>query len=182
MRIVAGIWGGRPIRAPGGRQTRPTSEKVREAVFAILGPPAPSTRVLDLYCGSGALGLEALSRGAGAATLVDRAPAAIAVARANAALLGARPEVVTADVTAFLMKSQACWDWIFLDPPYRTDDVAQALAALRPAHLAQAGVVIVEHESRQQMPAGNAFLVKKDTRRYGDTGVSFFRPHVMGAP
>lgn len=182
MRIVAGIWGGRPIRAPGGGQTRPTSEKVREAIFAILGPPGPQTRVLDLYCGSGALGLEALSRGAGAATLVDRAPAAIAVARANATLLGAKPEVVTAEVVSFLLKSQACWDWIFLDPPYRTDDVAKALAALRPAHLGPAGVVVVEHESRQQMPAGNSFLVKKDTRRYGDTGVSFFRPNVMGAP
>ena len=98
MRIVAGIWGGRPIRAPGGQQTRPTSEKVREAIFAILGPPAPSTRVLDLFCGSGALGLEALSRGAGAVTMVDRAPAAIRTARANAARLGATPEIVAAEV------------------------------------------------------------------------------------
>src|SRR6185295_5984670 len=93
LRIVAGRWRGRRLVAPRGRDTRPTSDRVREALFSILGP-LEGERVLDLFAGSGALGLEALSRGAASATLVERAPAALRALRDNVADLGAGAEVV----------------------------------------------------------------------------------------
>src|SRR3954447_25917649 len=101
MRIVAGRWGGRTLHAPRGRNTRPTSDRVREALFSILGP-LEGERVLDLFAGSGALGLEALSRGAASATLVERERAALRVLRENVAELAADAEVVSADARAFL--------------------------------------------------------------------------------
>src|SRR4051795_12651307 len=98
---MGGRWGGRRLAAPPGRATRPTSDRVREALFSILGP-LDGERVLDLFAGSGALGLEALSRGAASATLVERAPAALRVLRENVAELAADAEVVSADARAFL--------------------------------------------------------------------------------
>src|SRR5881394_1213907 len=114
MRIIAGEWGGRRLAAPPGRDTRPTSDRVREALFSILGP-LDGARVLDLFAGSGALGLEALSRGAAQATLVERAPAALRALRENVA------EVVAADARAYLRAAReqgAQYDLVFLDPPY----------------------------------------------------------------
>src|SRR5258707_14629336 len=101
MRVIAGQWGGRRLAAPPGRATRPTSDRVREALFSILGP-LDGERVLDLFAGSGALGLEALSRGAASATLVERAPAALRALRENVAALGADAEVVATDARSFL--------------------------------------------------------------------------------
>ena len=97
MRVIAGTYGGRRLQAPPGEATRPTSDRVREALFSILGDRVDGARVLDLFAGSGALGLEALSRGAASATFVDSAPAAIRAVRANLAALGAEAEVVRAD-------------------------------------------------------------------------------------
>ena len=121
MRIVGGQLGGRVLKAPAGSATRPTSERVREALFAILGPPPDDTRVLDLFAGSGALGLEALSRGAVDATFVDSGRPALAVLKANLAALGVtdRARVVASDVPAFLRRPPAApWRWVFIDPPY----------------------------------------------------------------
>jgi 16S rRNA (guanine966-N2)-methyltransferase len=104
VRIVAGTLGGRVLRAPHGAATRPTTEKVRQALFNILGPPPDDTHVLDLFSGSGALGLEALSRGAASVTFVERARPAIAALNGNIALLGvaAQVTVATVDVARFL--------------------------------------------------------------------------------
>src|SRR3954465_7399669 len=121
MRIVAGRWGGRTLHAPRGRSTRPTSDRVREALFSILGP-LDGARVLDLFAGSGALGLEALSRGAAAATFVERERLALRALRDNVADLGADAEVVAADARVFLRAARergAQYDLVFLDPPYR---------------------------------------------------------------
>src|SRR2546423_9443595 len=101
LRIVAGKWGGRRLRTPRGRDTRPTADRVREALFSILGP-LDGARVLDLFAGSGALGLEALSRGAGSATFVQRAPAALRALRDNVADLGPDPEVAAGHALAHL--------------------------------------------------------------------------------
>src|SRR3712207_4689268 len=102
MRVIAGRWGGRRLQAPPGDATRPTSDRVREALFSVLGTRVDGAHVLDLFAGSGALGIEALSRGAAAATFVDSAPAAIRALKANLDALGADAEVRRADVRRFL--------------------------------------------------------------------------------
>ena len=102
MRVIAGTYGGRDLVAPRGRATRPTSDRVREALFSILGETVPGARVLDLFAGSGALAIEALSRGAAEATLVDDAPAAIGAIRRNLEALGVQAEVVRAPALRFL--------------------------------------------------------------------------------
>src|SRR5256714_13521351 len=121
LRIVAGKWGGRRLRAPRGRDVRPTSDRVREALFAILGP-LDGARVLDLFAGSGALGLEALSRGAASATFVGRSPAALRAPRENVAALSAHADGIAADARAHLRAARelgAHYDLGFLDPPDR---------------------------------------------------------------
>jgi 16S rRNA (guanine966-N2)-methyltransferase len=127
VRVIGGTCRGRPLRAPAGTATRPTADRVREAVFDVLGsidPPAEA-RVLDLFAGSGAMGIEALSRGAASAVFVDKAPAALAAIRANLASLGLeqRARVVRADVLSWLARSAAGdrpgpFDLVLCDPPY----------------------------------------------------------------
>ncbi len=167
MRIVAGRWGGRRLVAPPGRATRPTSDRVREALFSILGP-LDGERVLDLFAGSGALGLEALSRGAGSAVFVDRAPAAVRAVTANLAALGAEAEVVRADARAFLgnaRRAAHAYDLAFLDPPYRAATGLGRELPLEPV-LAPRARVVVESD-RRSPPALELPLA--DERRYGDT-------------
>jgi len=179
VRIVAGSLGGRVLRAPPGRDTRPTSEKVREAIFAILGPPGPEDHVLDLFAGSGALGIEALSRGAARATFVERGRPALAVLRRNLAELGVadRAEVVAADAVAFLARPpQVRWRWVFIDPPYRSDLARRVLDALPAAALAEGASIVVEHDRRNPPADAHGSLLRTDLRRYGDTEISFYRP------
>ncbi len=180
MRIVAGELGGRVLRAPHGAATRPTSEKVRQALFNILGPPADEVHVLDLFAGSGALGLEALSRGAASATFVERARPALIALRGNLAELavGARARVVATDVAGFLAAPGPgpAWTWIFLDPPYAAGVVAATLAALPADRLTADAIVVVEHAHRDPHPERAGFLLRTDLRRYGDTSLSWYRP------
>jgi 16S rRNA (guanine966-N2)-methyltransferase len=168
MRIVAGQWRGRRLTAPPGRDTRPTSDRVREALFSILGP-VDGAVVLDLFAGSGALGLEALSRGADRAVLVERAPAALRAIRRNVESLGAAAEVRVRDVRAFVRDASAAggpYDLVFLDPPYR--DAAGLGPALELAPLlAQGGRVVSESDRRA--PLSLAALEVIDERRYGAT-------------
>src|SRR3954447_1010930 len=122
MRVIAGIYGGRRLQAPPGTDTRPTSDRVREALFSILGDRVQDARVLDLFAGSGALGLEALSRGAETVTFVDDNRAAIAAIKGNLAALKANADVRQTDALRFLggaSESGAQYDLILLDPPYR---------------------------------------------------------------
>jgi 16S rRNA (guanine966-N2)-methyltransferase len=155
VRIVAGSLGGRRLAAPSGRSTRPTSDKVREAIFAILGEPPPDAQVLDLFAGSGAMAIEAISRGAAGATTVESARGALVTLRANLRELGVaeRVTVVAGDALAFLRTArpqltrrgdpggfadgagrrapwQSPFTWVFLDPPYATTLGADALALL----------------------------------------------------
>src|SRR5262245_28094266 len=139
MRIIAGRHRRRLIRAPAGRATRPMLDRVREAMFGTLGPWLPDARVLDLFAGSGALGLEALSRGARAVRMVEKHPATVALLRANVASLGlaASCEIVCGDALAPkswrggpLFANEARYDLIFLDPPYAMLDPGDARATL----------------------------------------------------
>jgi 16S rRNA (guanine966-N2)-methyltransferase len=176
MRIVRGSHGGRVLRAPHGAATRPTSEKVREAIFNIL-PDVEGMQVLDMFAGSGALGIEALSRGAAHATFIDHAKPALAAVRANLRELGleARATVLAGDAVTLAArhKPDAPWQLVFVDPPYRSDLAVRAVQTL--AHLAPGAVIVIEHDRRNAPPDALGSLLRTDQRRYGDTLVSFYR-------
>lgn len=163
------------MRAPAGAATRPTSEKVREAIFNIL-PDVEGAHVLDLFAGSGALGIEALSRAAAHATFVDFGKQPLGVIRANLDELGlaGRATVVNMDaVAAAARPGPAPWDVVFIDPPYASDLAVRAAQAL--VHLADRATVVIEHDRRHAPPEQLGSLVRTDERRYGDTLVSFYQ-------
>lgn len=185
MRIVAGRHRGRPIAAPDGRDIRPTSDRVREAVFNILehrdwGPGGVSivanARVLDGFCGTGALGLEALSRGAGHATFMDCGHAALDLCRRNLDALGERnsADVLQGDCLKPARPSAAC-DLIFLDPPYRRELAAPALAALRHAGWIVPGSICVIETGAKETPEIPDGFETLDVRKYGAAKVYFLR-------
>jgi 16S rRNA (guanine966-N2)-methyltransferase len=175
VRIVGGSLGGRVLRAPHGAATRPTSEKVREALFNIL--PAIDGAVLDLFAGSGAVGIEALSRGAAHATFVDSGKPALAALRANLAALDltARATIHTGDAVAFAARPPpAPWQLVFVDPPYASDLAVRAVTAIPRASLADGAVVVIEHDRRHLPPEEMGAVTRTDERRYGDTLLSFY--------
>jgi 16S rRNA (guanine966-N2)-methyltransferase len=177
MRVIAGEWRGRPLQAPPGAATRPTSDRVREALFSILAARVPDARVLDLFAGSGALGIEALSRGAAQATFVDDAAPAIAAVKANLAAVRAQAEVRRQDALRFLAAARdtgAQYDLVFLDPPYRhAERLAPALSEALPAVLAPGGVAVAESDRRAPLALT---LPLHDERRYGDTLIRIHGP------
>ncbi|GAB4083508.1 16S rRNA (guanine(966)-N(2))-methyltransferase RsmD [Myceligenerans cantabricum] len=188
MRIVAGKLGGRTLAVP-PKGTRPTSDRVREAIFSRLDhlDVLDGTNVLDLYAGSGALGLEAASRGAQHVTLVDSARTAVDVARKNVATLGLTAQVrVTASpverYTAALAAAPppgAALDLVFLDPPYDLSDdgLAQALRDLAAVGvLAPGAVLVVERSTRSPEPAWPDGLAPTGRKDYGETAVHYAEP------
>ena len=174
MRVIAGTHGGRELVAPKGRATRPTSDRVREALFSILGD-LDGARVLDLFAGSGALGIEALSRGAREATLVDSGRPAIAAIRRNLEALGLEGEVAFQPAERFLQAASHAarqYDLVFLDPPYRHASALgrELTSALKPILAADARVVA---ESDRRSPLGLELRLV-DERRYGDTLIQIY--------
>lgn len=180
-RIVSGSAGGRRLRTPAGSDTRPTSDRVREALFSRLHhlDVLAGARVLDLYAGSGALALEAMSRGAARALLVESDRAAAAVARSNAQALGwsSVVEVRSESVEKALLGGTAYpVDLVFLDPPYDlAEDRLGDVLALLVAHgwLAADALVVVERSSRSPQPMWPVGLAEAGERRYGETKVWF---------
>jgi 16S rRNA (guanine966-N2)-methyltransferase len=181
MRLTGGLDRGRRLIAPRGRQTRPTGAKVREAIFNILGPP-PDGRVLDLYAGTGALGIEALSREARSVVFVERDQAALAALRRNIRelQLDERSTVIPTDVCTALRRLAAeqprsPFSWVFLDPPY-VKESAGVLAELSGSELlTPCAVIVVEHDRRHRPPPSAGGLFLTDRRQYGDTELSFYR-------
>lgn len=185
MRVIGGTHRGRRLSAPAGQTTRPTSDRVREALFsrieALLGdvPPAP---VLDLFAGSGALGIEALSRGASHATFVERDRVALATLRSNVAglNLASRATIVSGDVVDRVTRGVTVsgpFALLFLDPPYRIDQSEVRLLIERlmeRGSLAEGALVVWEHGSRDDIEWPEA-LSDLGSRRYGDTTVSMGR-------
>src|SRR4051812_294258 len=170
MRVIAGRHKGRRLIAPKGAKTRPTSDRVREALFSILGERVQGAAVLDLFAGSGALGIEALSRGAAAATFVDDDPAAIAALTRNLEAIEGG-EAIKADARRHLRQAREAgrqYDLVFLDPPYRhAQALGRELAETVAGVLAPAGLAISESDRRA--PLDLPPLRVLDERRYGDT-------------
>jgi 16S rRNA (guanine966-N2)-methyltransferase len=172
MRIVAGRWRGRIIRAPAGDRVRPTADRVREAWMSILQREIPGARVLDLFAGSGALGLEALSRGAAAAEFVELHQRSLRALADNVRALGAEAEsaVHRGDAMRFIERLPVnAYDIAFADPPY-----GQGLAERVVRQWLQvpfARLLTIEHAAREEMPGDG------DTRRYGDTAITILRAH-----
>ena len=179
MRIIAGAFKGRRLAPVKGR-TRPTAAKVREAVFNILGSAVVGVRVLDLFAGTGALGIEALSRGAAAAVFVEDHPESLKVLRRNLADLGLadRTTVWPLPVTTALKQMAGRgerYGLAFLDPPYGGPEAVAALTALAALPLLAPGArVVVEHSRRESLPEVCGALTRLTVRRYGDTQVAFY--------
>jgi 16S rRNA (guanine966-N2)-methyltransferase len=175
MRIVAGRHKGRRLRAPAGTGTRPTADRVREALFSILGS-VEGLDVLDLYAGSGALGIEALSRGAESATFVESARPALAAIRANLDAAGEEAEVVASDAIGWLRAAggrERTFDLVFCDPPY--DSAArnvQPLSELLPRVTAPQALIVIESSKRNPLVLD---LPLADERTYGDTKIAIHR-------
>ncbi len=179
MRVIAGEFRGRKLFAPEGAETRPTSDRVRESLFSILGARVPDAEVLDLFAGSGALALEAISRGAAFAALCDASAGAARVIERNIALVRAedRMRLIRADWREALSRlSGRRFSLVFLDPPYRMAGVYAEAAALLSARglLAEDAVLVMEHAVKTPLdiPAGFEIF---DERRYGDTAVALVR-------
>jgi 16S rRNA (guanine966-N2)-methyltransferase len=176
MRIVAGRWRGRRIVSPADARVRPTADRVREAWMSIVSPWLPGARVLDLFAGSGALGLEALSRGAALAELVELAPKSLAAIHANAKVLGAGDTAVIhrADALRFIAElAPHAFDVCFADPPYGLQ-----LATRVAEHwltVPFADIIGIEHRIDEILPG------EGDRRKYGDTAVTIYRAEVTGS-
>jgi 16S rRNA (guanine966-N2)-methyltransferase len=190
MRITGGTLRSRALKAPKGQATRPTTDRVREALFGILGSAGviEGARVLDLYAGTGALALEALSRGAATAVLVESARDALTALRANVAALGLedRARVVAGDVAKAIhrLPDAGPFDLVFADPPWAMVDEGHPAAVLsslaRGAGIATDGRVVLEHSTRTA-PFDVDGLVRLETRKYGDTALTFYKPAILGA-
>jgi 16S rRNA (guanine966-N2)-methyltransferase len=186
MRIIAGAFRSRPLQAPSGVATRPTSDRLRETLFNVLAPRIEGARFLDLYAGSGAVGLEALSRGAQSVAFVDRAPAAMKALRANLERLGVKEgfAIHATGVREFLRKAQSearGFDVAFLDPPYdAAEEYVSALMALGRVDaaaplLAAGAVVIAEHRRKEHLEDGYGSLTRTRLLEQGDAALSFYR-------
>ena len=168
LRIIAGEFRGRRLKTPAGRTVRPTGDRVKEAWFSILQQSIPGARVLDLFAGSGALGLEALSRGAVAVDFVENHKSSLAALRANAASLKveARVAIHRSDAMRFAERLQpGAYDLAFADPPYAGDEAHRLAEVFRKSPFA--GVLSIEH-------AADRSIAGDDTRQYGDTAITFF--------
>jgi 16S rRNA (guanine(966)-N(2))-methyltransferase RsmD len=177
MRVIAGELGGRQLVAPRGWKVRPTSDRAREAIFSVLGDRVSGAGVLDLYCGTGALAIEALSRGAAQATLVDR-DTRTALGNVENLGLGERVELVRADVSRWLDgRSEGAdaplFDLVFIDAPYRlADRVGQELDTHLPRLLSDGGRAIVESGAGRPLRIDS--LPRLRQRRYGAADVSIY--------
>jgi len=182
MRVIGGHDRGRRLRAPRGLRTRPTADRVRETLFDVLGPAVGGACVLDLFAGTGAVGIEALSRGAARVVLVERDQSALRALRANLAALGASraaARVIAGDVLNLLPAlgaEEGPFDFVFVDPPYATTLAARTLEALGAARICRDGSeVVVQHSTRTALPSVPGLVAHRRARRFGDTALTFLR-------
>jgi 16S rRNA (guanine966-N2)-methyltransferase len=179
MRIIAGRYGGRRLVAPRGRETRPTGDRVKEALFSRIGV-IDGGRVLDLFAGTGALGLEALSRGASSVVLVESSSAALAALRSNVEALGCGDAAIVVGARAEQALTRLAklgpFEWVFADPPWAKVREAVSLRAELRARgtIAGGALVVLEHDATDAPLVDGLRLLER--RAYGDTGLSLFEP------
>ena len=180
MRVIAGSAKGTPLASVPGESTRPITDRVKEALFDILGPSIVGARVLDLFAGTGAVAIEALSRGAAQAVLVERDRRALATIRRNLAAtrLADRAVVVAGDAFAYLARPPAePFDLVYIAPPQYKRLWVRALQAIdRPGYLAPGGLVVVQVFPKEDEPVALQHLERSDERRYGSTLLIFYQP------
>ena len=182
MRIIAGKFGSRRLKGPGKLRLRPTSDRLRETIFNILGPTIEGSLFLDVYAGTGAIGIEALSRGAREVVFIEKHAGAVTLLHSNLEQLGLRSGVEILGLDALrgleiLARRHYLADLIFLDPPYEMEDeYERCLDFLDSPHLiAPSGMIIVEHSRRQEMPVHLAHLERIRVVEQGDATLSFYR-------
>jgi 16S rRNA (guanine966-N2)-methyltransferase len=184
MRVIAGEYRSRPLIAPKGLDTRPTSDRLRETLFNVLAPRMEGSVFLDLFAGSGAVGIEAISRGASEAIFVEEAPPALKAIRGNLSSLGIRGGYAIESrgvipAVKRLAGASRVADLIFLDPPYADDDVydsvLQLLAGECASLLAPGGIVIAEHLRKRELNEAYGDLVRYRVLQQGDAALSFYR-------
>lgn len=176
MRIIAGKFKGKRLFSPEGNRTRPTADKIKESIFNILSSNGElHGEVLDLFAGTGSLGIEAVSRGATFAVLVDKNPVAAAVVRKNLALTGANGRIFNTDWKVAVRKLEGRgFNIIFLDPPYALGIESELIAEINSRKLLDpSGVIVVEHSSENNFKYGDIFSA--DRRDYSGTSVTFLR-------
>ena len=176
MRVIAGTLRGRRLKAPGWEGLRPTSDRLRETLFNILAPRIGGARVLDGYAGTGAVGIEALSRGAAHVTFVEQDRRAVALIEENLRALGLsnRYAIIRAGFAGAARQLSQGFQVIFLDPPYGAAELEDALAAAAP--LVGAGtLLVVEHASRDAAPERTPTLVRTRALKQGDSALAFYQ-------
>ncbi|WP_263411133.1 16S rRNA (guanine(966)-N(2))-methyltransferase RsmD [Terriglobus tenax] len=181
MRIIGGKWRSRPIAAPKSEATRPTSDRLRETLFNVLGQDCTGLRVVDLYAGSGAVGLEALSRGARRVWFAEKSSPALAALRGNLKTLGAEGSVVESGGVSVLLtrlaKDKTALDIVFLDPPWDMEqEYAKTLGFLGAQEylLNEGGRVVAEHRSKTDLPERVGGLKRVRVLKQGDASLSFY--------
>lgn len=178
MRVISGIAKGRNLKAPRGLKTRPTTDRVKEALFNILGQTMQGSSFLDLFAGTGAIGIEALSRGAESLVLVEKGPQALRVIKENLELtgLGNNAKVINKDVYIAMETLQSeQYDYIFMDPPYLKEHEGKVLCIIdRLSLLKDNGIVVIERSKLDTLPlqVGRIKLYREE--KYGDTVLSFY--------
>lgn len=183
MRVIAGHYRGRTLRSPQGLQTRPTSDRLRETLFNILAPRIEDARFLDLCAGSGAVGIESVSRGASFVTFVDRSRKMCALIEANLDLCGIPEEVtevVLSPAAEFIrredVRAERDWDLIYFDPPYESEyaPVLKSIAAASSKVLRPGGMLIAEHYHKNNLPDEVGTLRRWRLLKQGETCLSFY--------
>ena len=176
MRVITGSARGMVLRTLEGDNVRPTTDKVKEAIFSAIQFEIEGRRVLDLFAGSGQLGIEALSRGAESCTFVDADKNAVKVVKPNLekTKLDSQASVAQTDSLAFLAMTDKVFDIAFVDPPYATGILLKALAKLAPC-IAEGGIVVCEHPFKEEMPEEQGGLVKQREYKYSKTAVTLYR-------
>jgi 16S rRNA (guanine966-N2)-methyltransferase len=184
VRVIAGSAKGRVLRPPRTSATRPITDRAKESLFGILAPRIPGGRFLDLFAGTGSVGIEALSRGAAHATFVERSGPALAGIRHNLEITGlaGRAEVIARDVFGYLRAAPVPFDVIFVAPPQWRGLWPRAVTLLdrEPGWLAAGGVVVAQHDPAEDGPAHLDWFVPADERTYGRVRFTFFRGQAPG--
>ena len=175
MRVISGICGGLPLKTLSGLDTRPTTDKVKGSVFNILYDAVEDKKVLDLFSGSGSMAIEALSRGAKSATLVDASPKAVEIIKKNLEFTKLKATVICSKSEAYLSSCNENFDIIFMDPPYFSSHITECMELIFSRNLlSENGIIVAESDKTERFPENIAGFSLRDERFYGRVAVRFY--------